>query len=320
MALPYIAWLDETAGSGAREIIGGKGASLATMQAAGFPVPPGFVVTVEGYKRFLAGNEIAEIDLGPDSLKDIQAAAQLAERVCAHLSECSLPDDLRIEILEALDVLGSRVSAEVYAVRSSAVGEDSGEASFAGLYETYLNARDGESVLRNVQACFVSLWSGRAIHYRSLKDLDHGREAMAVVVMEMVQADTSGVAFTVNPVTGDKDQIVINSTWGLGEAVVQGIVSPDMFTVDKKSLAVISSEVFAKDVAIVADPDGLPRTVEVNVEEPRASEPSLTDRQVVEVARLARDVEEHYGSPTDVEWALANGRLYLLQARPVTAL
>lgn len=320
MSSPYIAWLDEAAGSGARETIGGKGASLATMLAAGFPVPPGFAVTVEGYRRFLEGNEIGEIDLGPESLKDIQAAARLAERVCGQLSACSLPDDLRLEILEALDTLGSRVGTEVYAVRSSAVSEDGGEASFAGLYETYLNARDGESVLRNVQACFVSLWSGRAIHYRSLKDLDHGREAMAVVVMEMVQSEAAGVAFTVNPVSGDKDQIVINSTWGLGEAVVQGIVSPDMFTLDKGSLEILSSEIFAKDVAIVPDPDGGPTTAEVAVEEPRASEPSLTAEQVVDVARLARDVEQHYGSPQDVEWALAGGRLYLLQARPVTAL
>ena len=319
MTSSYIAWLDE-AGTGARESIGGKGASLATMQAAGFPVPPGFAVTVEGYRRFLEGNDIDDIDLGPESLTDIQAAARLAEQVCGSLAACELPDDLRMAILEALETLGSRVSNEVYAVRSSAVSEDSGAASFAGLYETYLNARDGESVLRNVHACYVSLWSGRAIHYRELKGLDQGREAMAVVVMEMVKADAAGVAFTVNPVTGDKDEIVINSTWGLGEAVVQGIVSPDMFTVNKASLETLSSEIFAKDVAIVADPEGLPRTVEVAVAEPKASEPSLTDSQVTEVARMARDVEEHYGSPRDVEWALGGGKLYLLQARPVTAL
>jgi phosphoenolpyruvate synthase/pyruvate phosphate dikinase len=319
MSSRYVAWLDE-AGSGARESIGGKGASLATMHAAGFPVPPGFAVTVEGYRRFLEGNDIEEIDLGLDSLKDIQAAARLAERVCGQLSACVLPDDLRMAIVEALEVLGSRVGSEVYAVRSSAVSEDSSEASFAGLYETYLNARDGESVLRNIQACFVSLWSGRAIHYRALKDLDQGKEAMAVVVMEMVQADSAGVAFTVNPVTGDGDQIVINSTWGLGEAVVQGIISPDMFTVDKSSLEIISSDIFAKDVAIVPDPEGQPRTVEIEVAEPRASEPSLSTEQVKSVARLARDVEGHYGSPQDVEWAVAAGRLSLLQARPVTAL
>ena len=320
MTSPYIAWLEEAAGSGARESIGGKGASLATMQAAGFPVPPGFVVTVEGYKRFLEDNEIGEIDLGPESLKDIQAAAQLAERVCGQLSDCSLPDDLRLAILQALDRLSSRATSEVYAVRSSAIGEDSGSASFAGLYETYLNVREAESVVRNVHACYVSLWSGRAIHYRELKGLDQGREAMAVVVMEMVQAESAGVAFTVNPVTGDSGQVVINSTWGLGEAVVQGIVSPDMFTVDKASLQILSSEIFSKDVAIVADPQGQSQTVEVPVAEPRASQPSLTNEQVVDVARLARDVEEHYGAPQDVEWALAGGRLYLLQARPVTAL
>ncbi|MEX2237606.1 MAG: PEP/pyruvate-binding domain-containing protein [Dehalococcoidia bacterium] len=318
MPSPYISWLE--AGADARESIGGKGASLATMLAAGFPVPPGFVVTVDAYRRFLAANDIGPWDLDADSLSDVAAAARLSERVCGELSRCSLPDELRLAILESLSTLASRVSNEVYAVRSSAVSEDSAQASFAGLYETYLNARDAESVLRYVHACFVSLWSSRAIHYRALKELDQGREAMAVVVMELVLSDSAGVAFTVNPVTGDSSQVVINATWGLGEAVVQGIVTPDMFVIDKPSLALVSREIHSKDVAIVPDPDGRPETIEVTIDEPRASEPSLSDEQAVAVARMARDAEEYYGCPQDIEWAISKGSLYLLQARPVTTL
>lgn len=319
MASPYIAWLDE-AGAEGRELIGGKGASLASMHAAGFPVPPGFVVTVDGYGRFISANGISAFDLDPEQMRDVKAASALSDSVCGELSRCQLPDDLRLAILGAVERLGAQAPAAVYAVRSSALSEDGSGASFAGLYESYLNARDGESVLRYVHSCFLSLWSGRAIHYRAIKGLDQGREAMAVVVMEMVQSDSSGVAFTVNPVSGDQDQVVINSSWGLGEAVVAGIVTPDMFVVGKSTLELLSRDIYPKDVAMVADPEGQSRTIEVAVEEPRASAPSLSDEQAVAVAKLARDVEEHYGSPQDVEWALAAGRLYLLQARPITTL
>jgi phosphoenolpyruvate synthase/pyruvate phosphate dikinase len=312
----YITWLDDIDAT-ARAAVGGKAASLATMHAAGFPVPPGFAVTIEGYRRFIEGNQIGEFDLETDSLRDAKVAEEVSLDICGRISQCDLPDDLKTEVLLAFDKLRDRVQCRSFAVRSSAISEDSSSASFAGLYESYLNVRDAESLLHYVRACFASLWSGRALHYRTLKGLDHGREAMGVVVMELVDSVASGVAFTVNPVTGDNGQVVINSTWGLGEAVVAGIVTPDMYVVDKESLGLLSRDIYHKEVAMVPDPAGAPRTVEVRVDSARAGAPSLSDEQAIAVATLARDVEQHYGKPQDVEWAVS-GSLYLLQARPVT--
>jgi len=191
-------------------------------------------------------------------------------------------------------------------------------ASFAGLYETFLNVNGIDDVLANVQRCYLSLWSERAVLYR----MRHGgsaNESMAVVVMGLVPSETSGIAFTAHPVTGARDCIVINASWGLGEAIVSGRVTPDMFVITKGSYALTEREIYAKELAIYPHPQG-GGTIEETLSAERAQAPSLSDDEAREVARMAERVETHYGSPQDLEWAIRDGQLYLLQSRPITTL
>jgi pyruvate,water dikinase len=203
-------------------------------------------------------------------------------------------------------------------VRSSATSEDGSAASFAGLYETYLNVAGAAEVLDRVQRCYASLWSERARGYRARNGIG-GEEAMAVVVMGLVQSEVSGIAFTAHPVTGATDQVVINASWGLGEAIVAGLVTPDSFVIDKTTFALLEREINEKEIAFLPHASGV-GTVEAPLDAARASAPSLGDDQAVAVARMAARVEAHYGGPQDIEWAMQSGQLYLLQSRPITTL
>jgi pyruvate,water dikinase len=205
------------------------------------------------------------------------------------------------------------------AVRSSAISEDGSAASFAGLYDSYLNMVGADEVLDAVHRCYISLWAERAVSYRAGRT-DAADESMAVVVMKLVPSETSGIAFTAHPVTGSLDQVIINSSFGLGEAVVSGQVTPDSFLVDKNSFGLLEREIYPKELAIYPHPEGGGGTVEERLSPDRQREASLTDEQACEVARLAAAVEKHYGSPQDIEWALCEGTLYLLQSRPITTL
>ncbi|MPZ23108.1 MAG: hypothetical protein GEU28_06100 [Dehalococcoidia bacterium] len=310
MANPFVLDFSDPC-AGDQSLTGGKGSHLAELTAAGFPVPRGLVLTTAAYRRFVSegpGGEEQEPRVGDEPIGGASRPEVLRER----LSRDELPPDLAAAVLEALRAWGH---VGPLAVRSSAVSEDSAASSFAGLYQSYLNVRGERDLLARVRDCFASLWSEPAVRYRDSRRLDHSREAMAVVVMEMVEACSAGVAFTVHPVTGARDQIVINSAWGLGEAVVAGVVTPDMFVVDKSSLAVLERQVFDKQFAI--GPDAVGGTARHPLDDAISGAPSLSDQQVVDVARLAREVEEHYGASQDIEWACAD-RLYLLQARPVT--
>jgi pyruvate,water dikinase len=204
------------------------------------------------------------------------------------------------------------------AVRSSAISEDGTAASFAGLYETFLNIRTIDDILDKVHECYVSLWAERAVGYRARNGsgLD---EAMSVVVMGLVPSETSGIAFTAHPVTGSLDMVVINASWGLGEAIVSGRVTPDSFVVNKGSFSILEREIYPKELGTYPNPHGH-GTVDVTHAPDVQRKPSLTDDEACEVARLATTVEKHYGSPQDVEWALVGGNLFLLQSRPITTL
>jgi pyruvate,water dikinase len=317
--MAYIEWLDARRLS--REIAGGKGASLSELVAAGFTVPPGFIIVADAYRHFAdAGDTAARIDA-------ILRTADVATPACAReatgqftslILETPLPDDLREEIAAAYDELTTK-SGVACAVRSSAISEDSGEASFAGLYETYLNVSGIGEVLDRVHRCYASLWSERAVRYRAQRTDSAADEAMAVVVMGLVPAEVSGIAFTAHPVTGAADQVVINASWGLGEAIVAGLVTPDSFVVEKGSFRLLEREIYEKELAHLPHPDGV-GTVETALEPDRASAPSLQDGEAVDVARMAVRIEQHYGAPQDIEWAMQGGKLYLLQSRPITTL
>jgi pyruvate,water dikinase len=315
-----IVWLDAPEAGDRRT--GGKGASLVALNRHGFPVPPGFVITAEGYQRFVAANGLApaieQLLATPDlRLPGVcrDAVLPLGER----LERATLPPDLAAEVVAAHADLCRR-GGEVVAVRSSALSEDGAGASSAGLYETYLNLRTPEAVLDAVRRCYASLWARRAVQYRAVKGLDGRAEAMAVVVMALVPAETAGVAFTANPVTGDRDQIVINASWGLGEAVVSGRVTPDTFVLDKRTLAVIAREVFPKEIEVVPDPGGASGTVQREVVGDRATLATLSADRLRAVGDISRRIEGCFGRAMDIEWAISQDSLYVLQARPVTGL
>jgi len=317
--MAYIEWI--TSGRLSREVAGGKGASLSELTAAGFTVPPGFSVVADGYRHFLDSSGLdAKIDaiLRNTDLALPEAASEAARQISALVAETPLPEDLSGEIAAAYDELVSK-SGIACAVRSSAVSEDGAEASFAGLYETYLNVAGVDEVIDRVRRCYASLWSERAVRYRARRAEGSADEAMAVVVMGLVQSEISGIAFTAHPVTGDLSQIVINASWGLGEAIVSGLVTPDSFVVEKGSFAVLERDIYEKELAIFPHPSGV-GTVETDLDPDRAGAPSLLDDQACEVARMAARVEAHYGSPQDIEWGMQNGQLYLLQSRPITTL
>lgn len=278
--------------------VGGKGANLGELVAAGLPVPAGFCVTTDAYRAVIAplADEVGALlrKRRHDELRALVVAAPL-------------PDGLAERVAGAAERLGGPV-----AVRSSATAEDLPEASFAGQQETFLGVVGGEAVVEAMRRCWASLWSDRAIAYRAEQGYPDDAAAIAVVVQAMVAADAAGVAFTVDPVTGRR-VVTIDSAWGLGESVVGGAVTPDSFVVDGGS---IRRRIGDKAIRIDLAPGGGTRTSHVQPASRRR--PSLTRRQVREVAALARQVQAHYGQPMDLEWALARGRAWLLQARPVT--
>lgn len=314
----YIAWLDAPKGAGAARI-GGKGASLARLGGAGFPVPPGFAVTVEAYRAFHDDHgldhslaALLAISGRPTAAEVREACTPIAER----LAGSQLPDRVRASVAAAFDHLDTRTPpTSTYAVRSSGVSEDGVSASFAGLYETYLNLSTSEEVLDALHKCYHSLWEPRAAHYRAIKGIDHRKEAMGVVVMETVRSVASGVAFTLNPITGATDEILINSSWGLGEAVVSGIVTPDNYLVGKDG-SLRQRDISHKEAQVVPVAGG---TETQPVPAARVNVSSLSDEQVRQVAETAAAVERYYECPVDIEFAYdPDGRFFLLQARPVT--
>jgi pyruvate,water dikinase len=317
--MSYIAWMNS--GKLSREEVGGKGASLAELIDAGFKVPEGFVVTADAYRHFTSATgidgRISEA-LAKLDASDPLAVRHATELITGLMREMELPDDLKGEIKEGYEELSSHMGSHA-AVRSSAISEDGSASSFAGLYESYLNMVGVDEVLDAVHRCYVSLWAERAVSYRAGRT-DAADEAMAVVVMKLVPSETSGIAFTAHPVTGSLDQVIINASFGLGEAIVSGRVTPDSFLVDKNSFGLLEREIYPKELAIYPHPEGGGGTVEEHLSPDRQREPSLTDEQAADIARLAADVEKHYGSPQDIEWALHEGTLYLLQSRPITTL
>ncbi|MEV0378832.1 PEP/pyruvate-binding domain-containing protein [Nonomuraea sp. NPDC050643] len=273
--------------------VGGKAANLGVLTRAGLPVPPGFCVTTEAYRRIAA-------DLG--DVSDPEMARK-------HILSVPIPDDIARAVVEALP-------AGPVAVRSSATAEDLPYASFVGQQDTYLNVVGPEAVLDAVRHCWASLWTDRAVAYRESNGIDHGSVRLAVVVQEMVQSATAGVLFTANPVTGRRRQAVIDAAPGLGEAVVSGAVNPDHFTVDPETGKVLERRLGDKRHAVRSLPGGGVEHVTTAM-----SEPCLTDAQLAELAALGARVEDLYGAPQDTEWAFdASGRLWLTQARPITTL
>jgi len=298
--------------------VGGKGASLGELAGADLPVPPAFVVTAETYRRFIEEAGIAEelfsvVDVDVDDQSALSNAEQRAREL---ILDAPFPEELRDEILAAYGQLGNDDEDAFVAVRSSATAEDLPDASFAGQQETFLNVT-GEAVLENVRECWASLFTQRAIYYRNEQGFAHDAVNMAVVVQQMVDAETSGVMFTSHPSTGDP-RMIIESAWGLGEAVVSGAVSPDNYVVTREG-ELEEITVAEKKVMHVKDEE-TGETVEREVPEDRREERVLEDGELADLVELGETVEDHYGTPQDVEWAIVDGEVYMLQSRPITTI
>jgi len=298
--------------------VGGKGASLARMAAAGLPVPPGFHITTAAYRRFVAEHELQEQILAAVSAATPEQPATLEEtssRIGKLFAQHAIPDDIAEAIRRAYAKLGE--GNVPVAVRSSATAEDLPSASFAGQQETYLNIRGEAMVLDAVKRCWASLWTARAIGYRARHNIAPQDVSLAVVVQVLVPADAAGILFTANPLTGVRSQMMINAAWGLGEAIVGGHVTPDTVVVDKASGKVVERKISKKDVMTI-------RTLEGTREEPvpknRRTKAVLGPAQAAELARIGARIEDIYGQPMDIEWALHDGRISIVQARPITAL
>lgn len=300
------------------KIAGGKGANLARLTRAGFSVPEGFIITTYAYRAFVVENGLEEAIL--EALSGVESLSQEAlegasAKIRALFSEGQLPEGLADDLLAAYNRVGE-TSRTAVAVRSSATAEDLPEMSFAGQQDTYLNVVGGENLLKAVMDCWGSLWTARAIGYRLRNRVPHQDAAIAVVVQQMVESDVSGVLFTANPLTGNRTETVIDATFGLGEALVSGRVEPDHYVIDTARGQIISKTIGAKAIAVRGQVGG-------GITEIRSDHTvrqALPDEQILALSALGQRVAETYGFPQDIEWAWAMDQLFLLQARPVTAL
>src|SRR5215210_7373929 len=302
--------LDQLAAS-SLAAVGGKALNLGILTSAGFPVPPGFVVTTEAYE--LAVDDRADaLVAGLPTTADPAAAA---ERVRATILQAPVPEEVRQDVLDGYRELGPDVAV---AVRSSATAEDLAFASFAGQQDTYLNVVGADALLDAVRRCWASLWTDRAVDYRARNGIDQHSVRLAVVVQQMVQSATAGVLFPAAPVPGTRQHSVIDASPGLGEAVVSGAVNPDRFVVDSAQREILQRRIGDKRVLIRARAGGGVERVDQQHGE---GLPALTDQQITELTSLGQQVQDHFGSPQDIEWAIdETGRLWLTQARPITTL
>jgi phosphohistidine swiveling domain-containing protein len=311
----------EQVGSENLSTVGGKGSNLGELVRAGLPVPRAFCISTDAYRAVLEADLLSDIlaildGVDYESTTDIDSRAS---RIRDLIIDAPVPSEIEAAIAEAYGRLEAELGAGVpVSVRSSATAEDLPGMSFAGQQDTYLNVSGIDAVLTNAKRCWASLWTDRAIVYRNRQGFRHEDVYLAVVVQEMFPSQVSGVLFTTNPVTSNPKEMFLNSSWGLGEAIVSGSVDPDQYIVDRATLTVSERDIHDKRTMIVRAEDGQGSN-EVPVPEAQRLSPSLTDAEVAELGRIALRIEEHYGYPQDIEWGLADGRFAILQSREVTA-
>ena len=323
-----ILWFEEL-GKEDIPLVGGKNANLGEMLKAGIPVPPGFAITAHAYKRFIEETGIAEqiykiIEETVTDPNDPKQYEEASKRIRSLIESTPMPDYLAEAIKQAYRELCNRtnmVNISV-AVRSSATAEDLPDASFAGQQETYLNVAGEDKLLEKTVKCWSSLFTPRAIFYRTQKGFRHEDVLISVGVQKMVNAKAAGVMFTINPVTGDRNQIVIEANWGLGESVVSGAVTPDYYAVDKNTMKIIEKKIAKKTVEYVKNPE-TGETIHAEVPPERQEIPCLTDEEILRLAELGKKIEEHYGKAQDIEWAIDRDlpfpeNVFIVQSRPET--
>jgi len=301
--------------------VGGKGANLGEMTKAKIPVPPGFIVTADAYFDFLEKtrltNEILKLlkPLNPDNSNQLH---QIAGQVKQLIIDTPIPPEIAKEIEQAYD----KMDGGLVAVRSSATAEDLPEASFAGQQRTFLNIEGKKEVIAAVRGCWASLFEPRAIFYRHQQGFDHFKLGIAVPVQKMVQSQASGVMFTIEPVTSDSNHIIIEAVHGLGEAIVSGEVTPDLYIIDKKTTQIVSKKLARQEHQLVRNPGATGEEANIWEEIPaeEQSRQKVTDEEIIKIATLGKKLEDWYQFPQDIEWAKENSEIFIVQTRPVTTI
>lgn len=332
-------------------IAGGKGASLGEMVRVGFPVPPGFVVLAPAFERFC---EETDLDVEIDSVlhtvnhTEMHTIENASEKIQALILAAAIPRDIASAIRKEFKTLG----AEYVAVRSSATAEDSSSAAWAGQLDSFLNTTETD-LLTHVQRCWASLFTPRAIFYRFEKGLHKQKISVAVVVQKMLESEVSGIAFSVHPVTEDRNQLIIEAGYGLGEAIVSGQITPDSYVVEKSPRRIIDKNISEQERQLIRSSVHSPLTKGAlpssaggmskssgladsatsgkkggikernewrDIPKEKGANQKLSDKQILELAELILRIEKHYGFPCDIEWALVKGEFYILQSRPITTL
>jgi pyruvate,water dikinase len=302
-------------------LVGGKGANLGEMTKAGFPVPNGFAITINAYDAFLEENEIAKKIYEILAVTDVNDPNQLnsaSNRIQKIVNSSKIPDEVTKEVITGYKKLSGTFKKALVAVRSSATAEDAGTTSFAGQQASFLNVEGEANLLMNVKECWASLFTARSIYYRVENKIKHESVKIAVIVMKMVQSEVSGVIFSIDPAKNDKDRIIIESVWGLGEMIVQGSVIPDKYVVQKGTFAILSKEVSDQSIQLVRAKGKENKESEVpkNIRDKQ----KITDEEIIKLAHIGARLQDHYYFPQDTEWAKEKGKLYIVQTRPITTI
>lgn len=306
------------------KIAGGKGASLGEMTQAKLPVPPGFVVLAIAFDSFLNNtpppigkgqdlNVVIEAELRKVRHDDINSVDKASNVIRDLILDAKVSEKINKEVIKEF----KRLNTKWVAVRSSATAEDSSVASWAGELETYLYINE-KKLVENVKKCWSSLFTPRAIFYRFEKKLHKSPVSVAVVVQQMVESEIAGVAFSVHPVTKDKNQLIIEAGHGLGEAIVSGTITPDTYVVHKKEGTILDINISTQEKQIIFKKGG--GSFLTSVPKANQSKQKLTGKKIIELSEIIKKIEKHYGCPQDIEWALCKNKFYILQSRPITTL
>src|SRR3989344_4253382 len=341
MAKKHIVWFEEVDKEDVG-LVGGKGANLGEMLRAGFPVPYGFIVTSYAYFSFIEENKLSpkikELLSGID-YEDSDKLDKIAHQIQRLITSSPIPSSLTKTVIEFYDHLEekeqkilkkhtspfARIKAPlkatytppVVAVRSSATAEDLPTASFAGQQETYLNIKGENHLLMKIRECWASLFTPRAIYYRNNQKFDHFKVGLAAVVQKMINGDSSGIAFSIDPITNNKSMMTIEAIFGLGEYIVQGKVTPDHYEIDKKTLSIVKKEIRTQKTALVKEKG---RNKEIILTKTHGDKEKLTDDLIIKLAQMVKNIEKHYYFPQDIEWAMKDNQLYIVQSRPITTI
>ncbi len=299
------------------EIAGGKGASLGEMMQAKIPVPPGFVVLSNTFDDFIKETDLnVQIDAILDTVNTdvVHTMDEASEKIQALIINEEIPEEAKEAILKSFKELNTKFVA----VRSSATSEDSADAAWAGQLDTFLNTTQ-ENLLENVKKCWASLFTPRAIFYRFEKKLHKTPVSVAVVIQKMIESEESGIAFSVHPVTQDKNHIIIEAGFGLGESIVSGQITPDSYVIDKQDWHIIDINVSEQEKGIFKKTGKEGGNEWKNLGE-KGNKQVLTEKEIIEISKLTKLIEDHYKFPVDIEWAKEKGKFYITQSRPITTL